>query len=331
MLISILIPVYNAEKYLKKTVKSVLNQDYPEIEIILFDDASKDGSREIMQDFSEKYPNKVFSYYTDENGGIGASKNAALNYSTGEYVFFMDCDDYFMEKNYISSMVSQITKDTDIVLSGFRNVDGRGHVNYVKVFKNEKEAFFQSIPLFAKLYRKSFLEKYSIKSPQGVILEDVLYQALLQGADPICKCSTVQGYCWVQNLSSASHAKLKFFSDDPFVKAQEYFIEYEKKNEKIKNKSSYVYGIFLYVCWHLLKLGVNSEAREIRQEADKMLNFMERYEEFRRGIFWQSGSKFIVYFVLRFIYILYRLKLLNVFLSIYAIGGKLFKKMWPQL
>ena len=87
MLISILIPVYNAEKYLKKTVKSVLNQDYPEIEIILFDDASKDGSREIMQDFSEKYPNKVFSYYTDENGGIGASKNAALNYSTGEYVF----------------------------------------------------------------------------------------------------------------------------------------------------------------------------------------------------------------------------------------------------
>lgn len=334
MLVSILITVYNAEVFLNRTIDSVLKQDYPDIEIILFDDASSDASRSIMYQYQKKYPQKVYAYHTDINGGIGKSKNSALKFSRGEYVFFMDCDDYFMEENYISDMVTQLkgSRLIDIVFSGFKNVNDEGLVNYEKIFKTEKEALFQSIPLFAKLYRKDFLIQNNIMSPEGIFLEDVAYQAVILGNEPNCRVSKINGYCWVQNLKSVSHYKLKLFSDNPAEHALDYFKVYETNNSgSIKNKKLYMLGIFQYYCWHILRIGISSSEDEIVRESNKFINFMNNYGEFKDNNFIVKGSKNIVYVVMKVMYSLYKVGLLNSFLKIYAKYGFFFRKFWPEL
>lgn len=89
---SVIIPVYNAEATLHRCVDSLLNQNYPDAEIILVNDGSKDSSGRICKEYSEKYPGVV--YIDKINGGVSTARNAGLNAATGKYVLFVDSDDY---------------------------------------------------------------------------------------------------------------------------------------------------------------------------------------------------------------------------------------------
>lgn len=91
--VSIIVPFYNVEKYIEKSLKSLVNQTLEEIEIILVNDGSKDDSYKIAKEFLQKYPDKV-KYYEKPNGGLGDARNFGINYATGEYIAFLDSDDY---------------------------------------------------------------------------------------------------------------------------------------------------------------------------------------------------------------------------------------------
>lgn len=90
--VSVITPVYNAEKYLGKTLDSVLNQTYKDIEIVLVDDCSKDGSAELIAEYKKKYP-QILYFLQPENMGAGAARNKCLELATGQYVAFLDSDD----------------------------------------------------------------------------------------------------------------------------------------------------------------------------------------------------------------------------------------------
>ena len=94
MKVSIIVPVYNSERYLSDCLNSLVNQTLSEIEIIAIDDASTDHSLEILIDYAAKYPRKVKVYKNDQNKGQGASRNIGLSIANGEYVGFLDSDDY---------------------------------------------------------------------------------------------------------------------------------------------------------------------------------------------------------------------------------------------
>ncbi|HAS37211.1 MAG TPA: glycosyltransferase family 2 protein, partial [Ruminococcaceae bacterium] len=91
-LVSIIIPVYNLEKYIKHCLESVVNQTYKELEIICIDDGSTDGSAEIIKSMAENDPRIKYIY--QENAGVSAARNKGLDTATGEYVMFVDGDDY---------------------------------------------------------------------------------------------------------------------------------------------------------------------------------------------------------------------------------------------
>ncbi|MDY2639947.1 MAG: glycosyltransferase family A protein, partial [Ligilactobacillus salivarius] len=91
-LVSIIVPVYNVEKYLIECLNSLVNQTYSNIEILLIDDGSKDSSGEICDDFAAKYKN-VYSYHK-KNSGLGLTRNYGMSLIKGEYVTFVDSDDY---------------------------------------------------------------------------------------------------------------------------------------------------------------------------------------------------------------------------------------------
>ncbi|MBO4965592.1 MAG: glycosyltransferase family 2 protein [Muribaculaceae bacterium] len=102
-LLSVIVPVYNAEKYLEECLGSILNQTLKDIEIILVDDLSTDGSWKICEDFVAKYP-AVSAFHLDKNGGPGIARNKAIECARGEYLMFMDADDLLapdaLEKMY---------------------------------------------------------------------------------------------------------------------------------------------------------------------------------------------------------------------------------------
>ena len=113
-LISIIVPVYNTEKYIECCLDSIMKQDYPNFEVILVNDGSTDESGIIIQKYKEKYKN--ISYIKQENKGVGAARNAGIKVAKGDYISFVDSDDLIME-DYCSHLLS-IIGDADIVVAG---------------------------------------------------------------------------------------------------------------------------------------------------------------------------------------------------------------------
>lgn len=112
--ISVIIPAYNAEKYIGQTLESVLAQNCDELEILVIDDCSKDGTLEIVKKYSEQYPQiKVIELTV--NSGVAVARNTAIERATGRYIAFMDSDDLW-ERNKISAQI-KLMQDKDATMS----------------------------------------------------------------------------------------------------------------------------------------------------------------------------------------------------------------------
>ncbi len=125
---SIIMPVYNAEKVLKKSINSIVNQTYCNWELIIIDDGSKDGSAEIIKEYIYKYPS-VKAYF-QENSGPGAARNKGILNATGDYITFIDADDYF-DLSYLAIVNDSIEKKgADLVFINTINEQPNGKVDY---------------------------------------------------------------------------------------------------------------------------------------------------------------------------------------------------------
>ena len=177
--ISIIVPVYNVEKYLEKCLNSILSQDYRGYEVLLIDDGSTDNSPMICDDFSRKYNNIRVIHKT--NGGLSAARNIGIKEAKGEYVFFVDSDDS-LYSNALSCLVEPLQNEIIDIVIGCINLeydDGsivpeenvfnqRGLVDKIIAIRR----LFQGSGYSAcgKLFRKSLFDK--ITFPEGKIDED---------------------------------------------------------------------------------------------------------------------------------------------------------------
>lgn len=182
-LISIIIPVYNVEKYLQKCVASVAEQTYKNLEIILVDDGSPDGCPAMCDEFAKK--DKRIKVIHKPNGGLSDARNVGLGVSTGEYFAFVDSDDYVSEKYIERLYYNMVQFDADVSICSFEKVfeDGTNEKldevldNQVYVFEGKQkfEQLFspnrlEMIVAWNKLYKKEIYE--NLKFPVGIINED---------------------------------------------------------------------------------------------------------------------------------------------------------------
>ena len=116
--VSIIIPVYNAEKYLRKCLDSVMSQDYGSYEVICVNDCSPDNSREILEEYRRKYPEKIVVLENEENMGQGRSRMRALKQASGEYLMFVDSDDW-IGTDCCKTLLSHTDKQTDVCLFSY--------------------------------------------------------------------------------------------------------------------------------------------------------------------------------------------------------------------
>lgn len=138
-LITIVNPCYNAEKYIKETIESVLSQDYSYFELIIVNDCSTDKSEEIIKSFNDP---RIKYYKFDKNQGVAAARNYALDKASGKYVTFLDSDD-LLDSNYLSKQVKFIKEHGPIISSGYRRLAAHSNtpfyvpdkVTYKSIFK----------------------------------------------------------------------------------------------------------------------------------------------------------------------------------------------------
>lgn len=205
-MISVIIPVYNVEKYIKRAFDSLVNQDigFENLEIIFVDDASTDNSSKIINDYSKKYEN-VKSIHLDRNSGSGGKpRNIGMSISSKEFIMFLDADDFLYE-DACEVLYGEITKENIDIVSGTYTWDGITPFNPLWIslltdpnecYKNRQsqvdellnnkfplkidsiddyESIIGDFGFVTKIYRKSFLVNNSIDFAEGILAEDSVF------------------------------------------------------------------------------------------------------------------------------------------------------------
>ncbi len=161
--ISIIIPIYNAEKYLERCLKSITENNDSSLEIILINDGSKDSSEKICKSFMKV--DKRIKYISIKNNGCSNARNLGINLSIGKYIWFIDSDD-FIEKNSISEILKEIKENPEIIVFGMKIIkNDKSKAFYPKIEKKEKFIYNQTIFFnqpWNKLYKSEIIKKNNI-------------------------------------------------------------------------------------------------------------------------------------------------------------------------
>ena len=173
--VSIIIPVYNGENYIRKCLDSILNQEYKDFEVIIVDDNSTDDSYSILQEY-ENNDKRITVIHQDKNTGVSSGRNMALDKATGDYIQFVDCDDYIVRdatKNFVRAIEKS---DVDMVISHFYRVVGdvlslKGDIDknimlsreeYVEYMAENPADYYYGV-VWNKLYKREIIEKNNIR------------------------------------------------------------------------------------------------------------------------------------------------------------------------
>lgn len=224
-LISIIVPVYNVSRYLDRCLKSLIGQSYDDIEIVLVDDSSTDGSGEICDKYGAEYENIVVVH--KENDGLGYARNSGLDVAQGKYIAFVDSDDY-VSKDYINHLYSEMKiENVDFCKSGFIRIDAEGRIEsttrYINCVYQGRDATDKLVPLIvgpapdkydliemsvcAVLYKSSIIKDHNLRfnSEKELISEDMVFNIdYLQYANGACTIDALD-YNYMMNDASLTH------------------------------------------------------------------------------------------------------------------------------
>lgn len=195
--LSVIIPVYNVEDYLKQCLESVINQTLKEIEIICVNDGSTDNSKQILEDYANK--DKRIKIINKKNAGLGAARNTGMEYAKGEYIGFVDSDDW-VDKNAFKKLYENAkSNNSDIVICPIKLINEKNgeeiqdpyyHLECfssefdIIVFDYKKTKNFLldiAVNAYNKIYKNKFIKDLQVKFPEGLLFEDIpfFYQTYL--------------------------------------------------------------------------------------------------------------------------------------------------------
>jgi len=209
--ISVIIPIYNGERYLERAIDSVLRQEdfaATDLEVLLLDDGSTDGSHEIMRHYEEAYPD-IVKALSHKNMGVAKTRNKGIREATGQYVTFLDHDDYF-DPDYCATFYRAI-HDTSYAFigGGYRRVATNGEVLKSVTLKNQGWSKYMNVGICGKLHDTEFLRKNRIKFWNNEIGEDIIFN--MTELNKASKSATIPyvGYNYLYNQQSATSMALQ--------------------------------------------------------------------------------------------------------------------------
>lgn len=278
-IVSIIIPIYNAEKSLNRCIKSLVVQGRNNIEIILIDDGSTDQSFSICENWKNSSNNILI--YRQENAGVSAARNLGLSKASGQYVLFVDADDELPD-NAIDCYMNCDLNRFDLIIGSYREI-GRGPnrkiVREKVVFdalsiKLEFDKFDMLLNTpWGKLYRKSIIEQYHLKFDVGrPFSEDHIFN--LKYSQYIKECEVIDDIVYNYTLGGVA-SSLKYYPNmnilnrDLLLEYLFYYCSKEDRYFKKKLKDQFMGSVMHYVC--------NCEYAEALKKVNQTLDIFSDY------------------------------------------------------
>lgn len=301
-LISIIIPVYNVEKYLEKCIQSITQQTYTNLEIILIDDGSSDSSGRICDEFAKNDSRIKVIHKTNE--GVSKARNVGIDNATGQYIVFVDSDDY-VAKNYISVLYEDlIENNADISICGtcdcFNGEIVRYSIPYIQKVNSQEalrllldEKIFFCV-VWAKLYKKELFEKYRFNE-KTVIAEDleIIYKIISDANYVFINTNEKMYYYQIRKDSATTEEFNSDWEKEIDISAQ--IIEFIEK--KYPNILNYAIKRYIRVNQTLLrKLILNNTSKAKEKELLNNIKSIRRKYNYkvnlksRLAIFFMSNS-----------------------------------------
>ena len=297
-LVSIIIPVYNVEKYLDKCITSVVNQTYTNLEIILIDDGSPDNCPAICDQWQAK-DNRIKVIH-NENGGLSHARNEGLKIATGEFIGFVDSDDWIEPNMYELLLTALLETDADIAVCNFQVEPKKNKVVQNSIELTEQRLYSSEEALerllkkqgkicfcvWNKLYRRNRI--INILFPEGKLYEDILWTVKAIGNSKTIVCINSVLYHYLQRPESLSHntrQKVKGWYDklEMIEQSLEYIRKHCLKLEKfaIANLQTYCLREYLKVSLDYPYLDKDGEIRRI---------FWQRFSRYKPIVIQENGN-----------------------------------------
>lgn len=246
--ISIIVPVYNTEKYLHQCIDSILKQSFKDFELLLINDGSKDGSGAICDEYVSR--DKRVHVWHQENQGVSVARNVGMEHAKGEWMFFSDSDDILIEYA-LDTMVKMVSENTDYVMSGYEAYDEDGNCTYAIVDRKQRtmtqyEALMEMFAptdyryqgyLWNKLFKISIIRDNNLRFTKGIKFNEdrlfnVEYLCCINGN---VAYSTTPIYQYIERSNSAMASLTQRFNPY-FLTDLDAFI---KMGEALKNNKLY--------------------------------------------------------------------------------------------
>lgn len=292
--VSIIVPVYNAAEYVGKCLESVALQDYKNIEIIVVEDGSDDESPDVCKEYARRYDN--IKVYHDKCGTAGAARNYGMSKADGDYVMFVDADDYLTDNCVVSELTKKM-ENVDIVVGNYqrlwknRLLDASKNSGFAGLNMNSVDfafgGFFSTGTLsyaWAKLYRKSFLDSNKIEFGDYRYAEDKIYNYFCYIAGARYAFIDKKIYVYRRNEQSVSNTYRKDGDKDWMRIAQDLqdkidSLNYEKKQysqDEIENYESIVAWTIYFAAFFDGKMEYEYSTGKIRA----VINLLKRYASY---------------------------------------------------
>ena len=285
--ISVIVAVYNTEKYLDRCIESLLNQTYKNMELVIVEDCSTDSSRKLLKKYKGNKNIKVF--YNRENRGLSYSRNYGLKKSTGDFIGYIDSDDY-VEPDYYEKLMSSIKDNkSDIAICDIKLVDEQTNkIQRCKCYANDFDVYSVVNNGFAasacnKLFKRKNIEKYPFA--EGKVNEDiaVVIPTVIQ-AKKISYADTC--YFYVQRGGSIQNSK---FSDKRF----DIFDGVKTTLERIKNEQNYEFYKNAIVYNQLILLLMFAIPKE--RNFIKRYKFLKKFNELSKDYKITKNTNYLEY------------------------------------
>ena len=291
--VSVIVPVYNVEKYLEKCLDSLVNQTLKDIEIIVVNDGSPDNSQNIIDRYSKKY--QSIKAYTKLNGGLSDARNYGLTKATGEYIAFLDSDDYVTYDMYEKMYQKAKSGNFDMVVCDLNYVYDDKIVKAYSNIKNDttniKKTMLNLYPAaWNKIFKRKLFE-YGVKFKKGVWFEDVefIYRLL-----PYIKTIGViheHFNQYVQREGSITNTKNEKIYH--YIENWNGIIEYFKENdlyEEYKDELEYSYVRYIYATF--IKQVSSFEKEEYLKAVNiAIINVKEHFPKYRFNKYFYTSLK----------------------------------------
>lgn len=295
--VSVIIPVYNVEKYIKKCLLSVLNQTYKNLEIIVVNDGTKDGSVSKVNEIINDTKDERIILLEKENGGLSSARNFGIKHATGKYIIFVDSDDYISENMIENLVLKAESGNYDLVETNYCLVfeDKLNIKNVPNIAFNNVRDFLAKgrVNAWNKIFLKKIIDDNNIEFQEGIYYEDIGFsQKYVLNSKKIAYIDDIS-YFYLQrgdSIIGSNNPKGKL----DIIKVFEDLIEYYKSNNYFNEYHDEIeYFITKVMLGSSYKRIIRIKDKDIRKEyIDKTYDFLiNNFPNYRKNKYLRERSK----------------------------------------